>query len=93
MNIHMCVSIRGILNNYKTDKQLAKFFKNCVTDKNGKIVNDGYEIRQHFYDELIKGREVLPMGKCDNFDYKEGCLGHIQPDDTELTKASYPRAK
>lgn len=27
-------------------------------------------------DELAKGRRVLPLGECDNFDYQTGCQGH-----------------
>jgi hypothetical protein len=72
----MCISIRGILHNYNTDKKIEKLFKGCLTDDNGKVITNGRLIREYFLDELSKGKEVLPMGKCDNFDFKKGCLGH-----------------
>jgi hypothetical protein len=31
-------------------------------------------------DELAAGHEVIPIGECNNFDYKKGCLGHEQND-------------
>jgi hypothetical protein len=34
------------------------------------------EARAFLQDELAKGHEVIPFGKCDSFDYKEGCPGH-----------------
>lgn len=27
-------------------------------------------------DKLAAGHEVIPVGDCDNFDFKEGCQGH-----------------
>jgi hypothetical protein len=41
------------------------------------------ELRNAFMDELAKGHEVIPMGDCDNFDYKTGCLGHECEDELE----------
>lgn len=93
MYIHMCASVRGILETYNTDKKMAKMFRGCVTDDNGKQITDGYLIRQHFYDELAKGREVLPIGNCNNFDYKKGCLGHIDGSENEETLKQHPNAK
>jgi hypothetical protein len=34
------------------------------------------EARNALMDELSKGHEVIPIGECDNFDFKRGCLGH-----------------
>jgi hypothetical protein len=33
-------------------------------------------------EELSQGHENMPMGDCDNFDDKKGCLGHKIPDAT-----------
>lgn len=42
------------------------------------------EARAALLDELSKGHEVIPIGECDNFDYKTGCRGHEmqEPEDT-----------
>jgi hypothetical protein len=34
------------------------------------------ELREAFYDDIAAGKEVVPIGECDNFDFKTGCLGH-----------------
>lgn len=34
------------------------------------------EAKNFLFDELSKGREVIPIGECSNFDWKTGCQGH-----------------
>lgn len=34
------------------------------------------ELKDEFLRLLSEGKEVIPIGKCDNFDYKTGCKGH-----------------
>lgn len=67
--IHMCICIEGLLR--KKDRELNGLF----TD------DDGYEVnangaRKYLHECKAKGWRVLPMGKCDNFSYQDGCLGH-----------------
>lgn len=72
--VHMCMSVRGALNwNKATLKRMAKSF----TDDNGKPMTPD-QVRNALMDELAKGHEVIPLGECDNFDYKKGCMGHDQ---------------
>ena len=65
---HMCLDIRGIIRN--------KSFKG-FTDDNGKPMSKD-AVLSALMDELAKGRRVIPLGKCDNFDYQTGCNGHVQ---------------
>lgn len=34
------------------------------------------EARDVLMDELANGHEYIPVGPCDNFDFKIGCKGH-----------------
>lgn len=67
--MHISISIEGAIRN-------AESLKGCITLKNGKVLETVDEVRAFFNAELLKGRKVLPMGDCDNFDYEKGCLGH-----------------
>lgn len=67
---HMNLSVRGALKRPK--RMQAGMFtrddgKSCTAD----------EARDFLLDQLSMGREVLPVGTCDNFDYSGGgCQGH-----------------
>jgi hypothetical protein len=65
--IHLCQSVEGALKNWKKAewKSLAKS-NNCSID----------DMKEYFWNCLKEGKLVLPIGECDNFDYKKGCLGH-----------------
>ena len=54
----------------------AKMLKGVIT-VDGHTLNTVKEIRNFLQGQLDMGREVLPMGDCDNFDYKTGCRGHV----------------
>lgn len=41
------------------------------------------EVKSFLQDHLNAGHEVLPIGDCDNFDYKTGCRGHCVEDGAE----------
>lgn len=45
----------------------------------GKPLNTAKQVRKMLQDELALGHEVIPMGDCDNFDWKTGCKGHVLP--------------
>ena len=84
---HMHLSIRGALNWDKREqaKALKWMFK-----EGGEPFQDIHELRDALLNELAKGSEVIPFGKeCDNFDWKEGCLGHINAEaNAEAQKVS-----
>lgn len=73
---HLSQSIRGALHNWK-GKDWAKATK-WIRKNDGSSFMP-MELKDAFFDELAKGHEVLPLGDCDNFDYKHGCKGHPSP--------------
>jgi hypothetical protein len=76
--IHMCVSVRGVLR--KSNAELERELRGCVTNNDGKTLYTAEEIRAAFSDELSKGHEVVPCSEtCEGFDYKTGCPGHEVP--------------
>lgn len=73
MIMHMALNIDGAIKN-------AQMLKGCIT-VDGRVLNTVEEIRHFLYQQKAMGREVLPIGDCDNFDYKKGCLGHQVEDE------------
>jgi site-specific DNA-cytosine methylase len=70
--IHMCMSVRGAL---KMDRrEFDRIHRNSCTDDQGRTMTPD-QVRDYLMDELAKGHEVIPLGECDNFDYKTGCGG------------------
>jgi len=72
--IHMCICIDGLLK--KPNRVLNGLFTS----------DEGYEVnaagaRKYLCEQKALGRRVLPMGKCDNFDYQDGCKGHPMPEE------------
>lgn len=53
-----------------------KAFLGCITVE-GKTLTSISQIKSFFQEQLDMGREYLPYGDCDNFDYKSGCKGHV----------------
>jgi len=78
--IHMCISVRGLLS--RTDSELKKIMKSCTKD-DGTNWSSVHEFRNDLFDLIASGKEVMPMGECDNFDYKKGCQGHEVKEITE----------
>jgi len=73
----MSLSVRGALNWPKREmRRLAKAMKK----RDGSQMTPE-EARDALMDELAKGHEQIPVGsRCDNWDWKEGCLGHrVEP--------------
>lgn len=79
-HVHMCMSIRGALNNWKYPDD----YYGAITGDDGKVLTPP-QARNFLYDCLAEGKRVLPMGECDNFDYQTGCLGHEIADEEEGT--------
>lgn len=71
---HFKVSVRSVL--HQDDRELLAQWSGCLTGDDGRSLTTPDEIREAFMDELVKGREFIPAGDCDNFDYKSGCMGH-----------------
>lgn len=67
--IHVSLSIRGALKWPK--RQLKGLFR---TESGGRTTAE--QSRERLLDLLSEGKEVLPMGPCEGFDFKEGCPGH-----------------
>lgn len=72
--IHMCISVRGVLSTWKTTEW--KRALKTITKKDGTRYQSINDLKSAFFDELAKGHEVIPLGECDNFDWKTGCKGH-----------------
>jgi hypothetical protein len=70
--IHMSLSVRGALN---WDKKRFKDACKWITKKDGTPFSPS-GLREMFMDLLSEGKEVIPIGDCDNFDFKTGCKGH-----------------
>lgn len=75
---HMCLSVRGFLKNAKFPHDYRGMFKH----DDGRSMPPE-EARDFLFDQIKQGREVIPFGDCDNFDYSRGCLGHETPTDKE----------
>jgi hypothetical protein len=73
---HMCSSIRGALRRSHTEMRRALLY---TFKDDGSPYRSVAELREALFDELAKGHEVIPMGDCDNFDWKTGCQGHEEP--------------
>lgn len=67
---YMCLSIEGALRNLKRNNK-----KSYATHNDGRLMTNN-ELFDMLMGELKDGKEVLPIGDCDNFDYKTGCRGH-----------------
>ena len=68
----MGLCVRGALKNKQTLRQL----RNCITTEEGVKLATVEQVREWLFDQLAMGREVLPFGQCDLWDWKEGCPGH-----------------
>lgn len=67
---HACIDVRGALNWPK--KRLKLLLKDAETGKRA----TAEQAKDFLMDCLSEGKEVIPFGECDNFDFKEGCQGH-----------------
>jgi hypothetical protein len=69
MRYHMHIDVRGAIRWPK--KQLKGMFR----DGSGKLM-DADAVIAHLMDQLAAGRELIPCGQCDNFDYGKdgGCI-------------------
>lgn len=74
---HLALSVRGYIAG--PDKDLKGLFLNHKTG----LPLTPREAREFLMNELVKGHEVLPIGKpCEGFDFKKnGCPGHEQSEE------------
>lgn len=75
--IHLSQSIVGPLVNWSDSEWLDAL--KWIT-REGKQYACVEDLRRAFVDELRDGHEVVPIGDCDDFDWKKGCRGHAIPD-------------
>jgi len=71
----MCLSCSGGIKN-------AASLKGVIT-VDGRTLTKVKEIREFLEYQLAMDHEVLPMGDCDDFDYKTGCRGHVIEEDAK----------
>lgn len=69
--IHMRASIKGML--MRSDRELA----GVLQDDAGRALRPA-EARRMLLDELEQGHLYIKCGPCDNWDPREGCLGHAE---------------
>ena len=68
---HLCLDVRGALRAPK--HRLAAM---CLHDDGRRMTAD--EAWNALAGALAEGKEKLPIGDCDDFDFKTGCRGHRQ---------------
>lgn len=66
---HVGLDIRGTLK--LSNRQL----KGLLVDETGKGFTAD-QVKDELMDKLAEGKRFLPIGKCDNFDFQNGCQGH-----------------
>lgn len=75
--MHLKIDVKGLLlswDRFPDQEKMVDIFK----DDGKKMTTE--ETKAYLERELKRGRLYLPMGDCDNFDYKKGCLGHpVEP--------------
>ncbi|VVE82676.1 hypothetical protein [Pandoraea sputorum] len=70
-SFHLCLDVRGALMNWK-----PRDFRGMFKHDDGRTMSPD-EAKAELLDELSRGHNFIPFGKCDNFDHKEhGCMGH-----------------
>ncbi|WP_321895971.1 hypothetical protein [Paraburkholderia heleia] len=70
-SFHMCLDVRGALTNWS-----KRDFRNMFKHDDGRTMTPD-EAKAELLEQLSQGHNLIPFGKCDNFDHKEhGCLGH-----------------
>lgn len=79
-NYHLSVSVRGVLR--RSNRELKRDHLKWMMQDDGTPYPSADALRDALMDELAAGHEVLSLGECDNFDPKQGCLGHPAPDPT-----------
>lgn len=70
---HLSLSVRGAL--HWSAKEAALHLRG-MTRADGRPFASVHELREALMDQLAEGVEKIPMGDCDHFDPKQGCLGH-----------------
>lgn len=67
----MCMSVRGFLMNAP-----RRNYKGMFRHADGRSMTPD-EAKAQLLQYLSEGKQVIPFGDCDNFDYAgEGCRGH-----------------
>lgn len=72
-HVHICQSITGPLANWGK-KQWKDACEYITQDDGSRFTPDG--LKQEFIRMNGMGWKVMPIGDCDNFCYKNGCMKH-----------------
>ena len=72
-HVHMSQSISGPIRNW-TKSDWKRATKYMTKDDDSKFTAD--ELKDEFMKMHQQGIEVMPIGNCDNFCYKNGCMKH-----------------
>ena len=73
--IHLCVDIRGLLNNTR----FPSGYRNLIANDDAEMLSP-HAAREALYDHLAQGHKVLPTCDCEGFSYQTGCPGHEEPE-------------
>ncbi len=73
--IHCCLNIEGFMSHSKFPRDYRHMFTN---DDGSPMTPEA--VRAELFACLRRGWRVIPVGKCNNFDYQKGCLGHEDPE-------------
>jgi hypothetical protein len=69
----MGLSVRGALT--WSGREFRSKIVPMFTNDDGSPATE-HDARNYLFDELSKGHEIIPIGECDNWDWKTGCQGH-----------------
>lgn len=72
-SLHMAQGVSGPLSLWKK-KDWTRMAKAYTHDDGSSVSGD--QLKAEFLDHHFHGHEVFPIGQCDNFCFKYGCLGH-----------------
>ena len=70
---HLSQSVRGPLLNWSEEDWIQAV--EWISRKDGTRFSP-LELKAAFLEHVAQGHNVIPIGDCDNFDYKKGCQGH-----------------
>jgi hypothetical protein len=73
--IHLSQGIRGCFLNW-TEKQWLDALDYMTPAGPGTQFKSVKVLKNVLLDHIASGKEVLPLGDCDNFNPRRGCMGH-----------------
>lgn len=68
-DFHLALDVKALLDKPKRE------YRGLFVREDGRVMTPD-EAQQYLLEEQAKGHELVPNGRCDNFDPKTGCMGH-----------------